>query len=147
MLEMLLSAAGGGIFGLIGSGIKSFMSYKDKKLTLAHTLDMAKQEVINMKAEMELATLKGEIDLELQESASDAESLQAAINAESKVKGASPWVDDLRASTRPILTYSLCLCAFAIVMIDNTNPWANDFIFMATTAVTFWFGDRPRKNR
>ena len=54
MLETLLSAAGGGLFGLIGSGFKTWMSWKDKKLTLQYQLKMAAEERQNMKMEMGL---------------------------------------------------------------------------------------------
>ncbi len=115
-------------------------------MTLAHEVVMAAEDRLTMKQEIDLAKIKGEIDLELSESQDDARNLTEAIRAESASKGSSPWVADLKASTRPILTYGLCACAFIIVMVDQTNPWTNEFIFMAMTAVTFWFGDRPRKS-
>ena len=88
---------------------------------------------------MELARRKGEMDLELQESSDDSANLRAALNAEAQITGTSQWVNDLRGSTRPILTYLLTL----IACVTQTEA----FVFMATTAITFWFGDRPPKNR
>lgn len=147
LLELLTSAAGGGILGVIGAGIKTFTAYKEKKLTFAHEVSMAEENRRSMTIEMELAKVKGTIDLELQESESDAQNLTAAIEAEASTKGDSAWVQDLKASTRPILTYALVVTAFGLVAMSPENPWANEFIFMATTAVTFWFGDRPRRVR
>jgi len=147
MLDTILSAAGGGIFGLIGSGFKLWGAYKEKKLIFEHEAVMAKENRATMSMEMELAKVKGTIELELQESEQDATNLQAAINAEASIKGASPWVDNLRGSLRPFLTYGLCILAFGLVAVQPENPWANDFIFLATTAVTFWFGTRPMKSR
>lgn len=145
MLDALLSVASGGLLGGVLSLGKMFASYKEKKMTLSHEIDMAQENRLTMEQEMALATVKGAIDLELQESEDDARNLTAAIEAESVSRGDSSWVNDLKASTRPILTYSLVVCAFGLVAMSPENPWANEFIFMAMTAVTFWFGDRPRR--
>lgn len=147
LLELLTSAAGGGILGVIGAGIKTFTAYKEKKLQFAHEVSMAEENRLSMTIEMELAKVQGTIDLELQESESDAKNLSTAIQAEADTKGASPWVQDLKASTRPILTYGLVIGTFGLVAFSPGNQWANEFIFLATTAVTFWFGDRPRRVR
>lgn len=145
MLETLLSAAGGGLFGLIGSGFKTFMSWKQEKERYAFQIAMAAEDRANLAAEMELAQVKGAIDLELQESEADAQNLKAAINAEASITGTRQWVADLRGSVRPFLTYGLCVCSFILILGWPENPWNNEFVFMAMTAVTFWFGDRPRR--
>ena len=143
LLELLTSAAGGGIFGLGASLIKGWGAYKTKQLDMKHELDMTVQIGANMTLEMDLAKIKGTIDLELQQSEADARSFTAAITAEADLKGASPWVNDVRALVRPTLTAGLVLLAFIAAMWNN--PYTPQFIFMATTAVLFWFGDRPRK--
>ena len=147
LLDFLTSAVSGGLLGGILPLGKLFHAYKEKKLMFAHEVAMASETRQNLALEMELAQIKGELALELSESQDDAKNLQAAIAAEATSKGSSPWVQDLKASTRPFLTYGLCIIAALIVTFDSTNPWANEFIFMATTAVTFWFGDRPRRTR
>ena len=147
MLDLLLSAGGGGVLGLLGAGFKAFMSWKDKKLTLEYQIKMAAEERQNMAMELELAKAKGEIELELQETTQDAENLQAALRAEAALPDASPWVNDLRASTRPLLTYALSIAAVSLVWTSPENPWNNDIVFMAMTAVGYWFGDRPPKRK
>ena len=143
MFETLLSAAGGGLFGLVGAGLTKVVGYFEQKQQLAHQIKMAKEEREMMAMEIDMAKVKGTIDLELQESENDAKNLQAAISAESSLSGASAWVTDLRGSLRPILTYSLVVCAVGMTAFLPENPWNNDIIFLATTAVTFWFGSRP----
>jgi len=144
MLETLLSVGSGGLFGLIGAGVTKFMAYKDKKLTFEHEKVMASEDRQTMAAETERARIQGTIDLELQESESDAANLQAATNAKGTVTKTSPWVADLRASVRPILTYLLVFFAVAMsVWASETNPHTKQVIFLAATAVTFWFGSRP----
>lgn len=147
MLELLLSAGGGGVLGLLGAGFKSFMSWKDKKLTLEYQIKMAAEERQNMEMEMQLAKVRGEIDLEITESEQDAKNLQAALAAEAAIKDTSPWVNDLRGSTRPLLTYALAFAAVMLVAFQPENQWNNDVVFMAMTAVGYWFGDRPPKRR
>lgn len=143
MWDLLTSAAGGGLFGLVGVGAKMFVAYKDKQLVMAHEINMAKETRTNMEMEIELSKQKGSIELELQESDSDARNLTAAIEAEASMRGASPWVNDVRAMVRPVLTLVLVFAAMFAV----SQSWSLDseFVFMAMTAVTFWFGDRPRK--
>ncbi len=147
MLDLLLSAGGGGLLGLLGAGFKTFMSWKDKKLTLEYQIKMAAEERRNMEMEMELARVRGQIDLEITESTQDAQNLQAALAAEAAIPAGSPWVDDLRGSTRPILTYALSISAVSLVAFQPDNQWNNDVVFMAMTAVGYWFGDRPPKRK
>jgi hypothetical protein len=147
MLETLLSAAGGGLFGLIGSAFTKFMGYREKKLEYKYLIDMAEQERLNLAAELELAKVKGEIELELAEVTTDAENLQAAIIAEGSIRDTSQWVQDLRGSLRPFLTYSLVILAVSIAWAEPANPYIHEIIFLATVAVTFWFGSRPPAKR
>ena len=144
MFESLLSAAGGGLFGLVGAGFTKIVGYFEQKQQLAHAIQMAAEDRLNMEMEITLAQAKGVIDLELQESEQDAKNLQTAINAEASITGTSQWVADMRGSLRPILTYSLVACAVAMsVWAAKDNPFTNEIIFLATTATTFWFGSRP----
>jgi hypothetical protein len=144
-LELLTSSAGGGLLGGLLSGIKLYGAYKEKKLMFEHEARMAEEGRKDMAMEIDAAKVKGQLELEVTESTNDAQALTAAINAEKETKGASPWVQDLKASTRPILTYVLCMMAFIMVLVGSENPWTNEIVFLASTAVTFWFGDRPRK--
>ena len=143
LIELLTSAAGGGLFGLGASLIKGWGAYKTKQLDFQHEVNMTIEIGKNMTLEMDLAKVKGTIDLEIQESEADARNLTAAITAEADMKGSSPWVQDVKALVRPVLTGSLVILAFIAAF--NNNPYTDQFIFMATTAVLFWFGDRPRK--
>ena len=116
LLELLTSAAGGGIFGLGASLIKGWGAYKNKQLDMIHEVEMTVQIGRNMLVEMDLAKLRGAIDLTIQESEADARNLTTAITAEAGMKGASPWVNDVRALVRPTLTAGLVLLAFTAAM-------------------------------
>ena len=145
ILELLGSAASGGLLGGVFSAVKLFGAYKEKKLQFAHELAMSQEDRKNMDKEIEVAKVKGTLDLEIEESRGDAMALTAAINAEATTKANSPWVQDFKSMTRPVLTYLLVIMAFGITLADQGNPWAEEIVFMASTAVTFWFGDRPRR--
>jgi len=145
MLELLLSAGGGGLFGIIGAAGKMFAAYKEKKLMFAHEVAMAEQTRRNMEMEMDLAKIQGAIDIELQEDENDAKNIQAAINAEASITNTSSWVADLRGSVRPLLTYGLASLAIAMAWTSPQNPYVNEIVFMAMVAVGFWFGDSPKR--
>ena len=139
MWELLTSAAGGGILGLGGAAIKMFLGYKQKQLELKQAILLARENRENMKLELELERLRGNRELAVREIEADTQGLVSAIQAEASITGTSRYVNDIRGLTRPVLTFVLvALAAF------RPEP---DFIFLATTAVTFWFGDRPRRKR
>ena len=145
MLDLLLSAGGGGVLGLLGAGFKSFMGWKEKKLTLQHEIELAKETRMTMGVEIQLAKLQGEIDLEQAGVVADSSNLNAALQAEASITGTSQWVTDLRGSTRPILTYLLSIAAVSMIWSQPGNLWNNDLVFMAMTAIGYWFGDRPKR--
>ena len=143
ILELIFSAGSGGLLGLLGSGFKQFMSWKDKKLTLEFELKTMDKQAELMQLESELALQEKAIDREIKEDENDARSLQAALLAESKITGTSQWVADLRGSVRPVLTYALAILSIVMAWNSPGNPWVNEVVFMAMTAVGYWFGDRP----
>lgn len=144
-LSVLSTVGSGGILGGVLSLGKLWGAYKEKKLAFEHEAAMAVVDQDNMKLEIEANKFKAEIELETTELTTDAKALTAAINAEANTKAASPWVQDLKASTRPILTYTLVIMAFITITWNSDSAYADEILFLASTAVTFWFGDRPRK--
>ncbi len=144
LLELL--AGGGGVFsGLIGNGISAFVNYKNKKLDHSHELAMADKRDREMQNEVALAKLQGEQALVLEQEAGANASLQAALGAEASITGTSQWVADLRGSVRPILTYALSLSVVALVALGSNHEQLPQLIYLASTAVTFWFGSRTAK--
>ena len=137
-VNLIFSAAGGGVLGLVGAGIKQFAAHKKQEQANAQEVLMQKAINENMRLETERMSLKGKIDLEYQESDADAKGLQAAIAAEASTTNTAQWVNNIKALTRPVLTLLLVIAA-------AIKPDEDDLVWMASTAVTFWFGDRPRK--
>ena len=124
-LNAAFSVAGGGIFGLIGAGVNKFFDYKKQQQINIQELAMADKVAVQMD----------------KDSDNDAKGLMSAIEAEQSIKEVHKWVNDVRGMTRPVLTLILVLMAWWEEGIDKSLDW------MASTAVTFWFGDRPPKKR
>lgn len=145
ILEFVGSAASGGLLGGLFSLGKLWGKYKEKKLAFEHERLMAESDRETMKLELEASKFEAELELEQTEVESDAKALTAALNAEAETRSEIPWVQAVKALTRPVLTGILVLMAFICVMWASDNPYTNEIVFLASTAVTFWFGDRPRR--
>ncbi len=150
MLELLASAAGGGLFGLAGSLIKKVMAFFEMKQKNAHELEVLRLEQANMRMEIEARRHIAEIDLERDIETSADESLQSAIQAEGRLRS-SNWVNDVRGLVRPLLTLMLLIVTTSF-WYNTDDPTiearlANELVFMTSAAVLFWFGDRPSGRR
>ena len=143
-LDLLFSAGGGGMLGLVASGFKQWMSWKDKKLALEHELQLIDKQTEQMQIEATLAKEKREIDLEIQDSDNAARNLRAAIEAEASITGTSQWVTDLRGSLRPLLTWFIDISTVGLIIFTPTNIMLDKLTFLAGTVTGYWFGDRPR---
>ena len=138
-LETLGLVASGGATGLIGMGIKIFADYKKEQKKTEHQLNVMQENRLTMAAELELAKYQGQVELELVDRRSDSEGLLAAIAAEQNTgENTYKWVNAVRGCTRPVLTFMLVIFAWL-------DPDEEQLTYMASTAVTFWFGDRPIK--
>ena len=140
-LNAIFGVAGGGVLGLVGAGVNKYFDYKKQGQANMQELAIADKVSEQMDKELELAKFKGSLELEVMESDNDAKGLMAAIDAEQSIKDVHPWVNDVRGMTRPVLTLVLVIMAWSEDQADETLNW------MASTAVTFWFGDRPRKSK
>jgi hypothetical protein len=75
--------------------------------------------------------------------------LSASQQAEASVAPSCPWVDAVRALTRPALTLLLALglyLTFVTAGPELKARVAESLAFAATAAILWWFGDRaPRR--
>ena len=140
-LETLGIVASGGATGLIGMGVKIFADYKKEQKKAEHQLAIMAENRAQMVAELDLAKFRGDLQLEMVDRQSDSEGMLAAIAAEQNTgENTYKWVNALRGSTRPVLTFTLVIMAWV-------SPDEEQLTYMASTAVTFWFGDRPIKKK
>lgn len=134
-LNLIFSAAGGGVLGLVGTGIQMWGKHKEREQEFAHELQMQDAINKNMALEMQKLELKGNIDIDILERETDAKGLASSIRAEQAIGASYKWVNAVRSMIRPLLTLMLTIMAFI-------KPNDEDLVWMASTAVNWWFGSR-----
>lgn len=174
MLEILGSLFGGGLTGLIGSGISKFVEYKKQKLADAHEIKMAEQERETMRLEHEgvlkLAITEGDIKRDIEDSKIFAASHDSdrATYLTGKVEGnwfttlAFTAIDTLRGSVRPLITFYIAVVQTWMAMklyevareaggiqpdqaFELLNHMLASFLYIGTTVILWWFGTRNKE--
>lgn len=169
LTDLLAGAAGGGLLGIIGSGLTAWGEYSKQKLLFEHQHKMATLEQEELKLEIERDTKIAEVDaLKAMEVSADAALGASFVNDKRAYSssGQSKWfvfVDVLRGIIRPSLTfYSALLMTYIAVKLHNLNQttltqvnpdtvWllyvevVQAIIFVSTTVILWWFGSRPKK--
>lgn len=150
-LGLIGSVLTGGATGLIGSilskGIGLFEAHQkrqDRKLDFEHEL-----KLLDKQAELRTAETENELAIANAETAS---SLRvASYSHDSSMGRPHRWVVDVLRLVRPVLTLFLLILVGGIYF--STNDFAmkagiiESVLFMASSAVTWWFGDRSLKGR
>ena len=174
VLGVVGSAVSGGLFGLIGTGFKAFMSYKDKKLTFEHERNMALD-----RAEARREEAKDAREMEGIRQAGESERSrdrvqQATYTHDRPLLGGQAvpdtfmgrWIiyplfafaDWAARIIRPVITvgYGAMAIWFLFKMWEKTPDMfdgdtdaartvLNMVVFVACSSATWWFGDRPRQ--
>lgn len=144
----LAAALSGGATSIFGLGMQYFVDYKKKQQAHAHELAMADKQSEQMDKEMDLAKFKGELQLESDIEKGHDDTLKSAIDAQATAQvGASQWVIDVCALTRPVLTALLVIIAACFIVFSDNAVMQAQFLYMATAATLYWFGDRARTKR
>ncbi len=146
MFEMILSVLTGGATGILGSLLSSGLKF----------LDLWAQEKKadgDHKRTMEMHRLQAELKAEDDERALEAMQAQAAADLKTasyqhdmSLGKSSRWVTDILRLIRPALT--LILVALIGVIYWTVADFAmqqeivSSTLYMASTAVLWWFGDR-----
>ena len=146
-LSSLFGAAlSGGVTSLVSLGVQHWVDYKKAELANKHELSMADKRADEMKMELEISKQEGAQAFALERESGANDAFNAAIVSQGQMmQGASQWVIDICSLTRPVLTLLLVVIASVFVALAADHALANDFMFMATAATMYWFGDRARK--
>lgn len=138
MIEIISS-----IIGFGASFFPSLLNYFQDKRDKAHELAMlTKQEEIRAQSAKETAELNN-IAIELD---TERESIRGAHNS-MKPTGV-PFIDGLRGSVRPIVTYwFMALYSYSkyVAYLQAQPLWTEADRAIFATIISFWFGDRIRK--
>ena len=135
----------GSLLGFGTSFLPKVMEYFQDKQDKAHELRLMDKQVEQQKAlgEIKLQHMHVEADIREGEAL-----LKHSSNLQSK---ASPWVTNLAASVRPVLTYllalefgalTLCVSMDWMTMDQYRMVWNGEFQAVWAAVVSFWFGSR-----
>ncbi|MES2662272.1 MAG: hypothetical protein V4629_03120 [Pseudomonadota bacterium] len=151
MLDLLASAAGGGILGTIGALSKAGLEFVGKKEENAHQLKMREIDLRHFDKQIEKARVEGETGKEIALINAREASLQASFESDKATYG-NQYIDAIRGLMRPLITCYLLIqqtsisyklfTAGAEIPPELFAEAINSTVFLTTTAVTWWFGSR-----
>ena len=151
MFGVISSVLTGGATGLIGSlltkGIGIFeagQKRKDKALEYEQELKLLDRQAV-------LKTAETENELAIANAETAASLREASYSHDNSVGRPHRWVVDVLRLVRPVLT------AFLLILVGGIYFTTNDFamkagvidsvLFMTSSAVTWWFGDRSLQGK
>lgn len=142
------SAAGGGLFGLVGTVLGRFAGFFEARQRQAHERARWRHETALLELQHRAHAAETEAEMALAETSGSWAGLAASIEAEAAIASSYRWVDAVRGLTRPLLTLLLWLIAGGIWLgADEAGRSAitDTATFAATAATLWWFGDRGPK--
>lgn len=148
LIGLTASAAGGGLFGLIGTALGRAAGYFEKRQSHAHDRDRWAHEAHLITLQKEAAKEESETALMIAEADGRWAGLLASIKADAAAGPSYLWVNAVRGLTRPALTLLLWIIAAGIFVAADESGRAEiveTATFAATAATLWWFGDRGPK--
>ena len=155
--EIIGSVLTGGLTGVIGSGITSYVEFKKQEQKFAHDLQIATLDNEMMKLEIAGKERVAVIEQETEELIADSKAFSESIAADRATYSQgmkSKWlvaVDVVRGLTRPTLTVVLCVLTATIwfttdekLQPDIKKQVAATVLYVTTAAVLWWFGSRVK---
>lgn len=145
LIGIAASAAGGGVFGVLGTALGRLAGYFERKQSIAHEERRWQHEVQLLELQRLADAAETEGELALEHAAGRWAGLQASLNADAAIRASYRWVDAVRGLTRPMLT--LLLWGITTVIWFSADPTGRSSLtetasFAATAATLWWFGDR-----
>jgi hypothetical protein len=160
-LQDAVGLLGGGVTGLLGGVFEGVAGYFRDKAERKHELDMRRLDLEEMDKEAELAIqrveVEGEIERAIKEAEADIEEIKAGAAVQratyghdQSFKAESAWAKDLRALTRPLITFGGMLFFMVLALMDafgnEADPiYSNGAVWINTQTVTWWFASRHTK--
>ena len=149
LIGLTSSAAGGGLFGLLGTALGRIAGYFERRQHHAHERARWLHESELLKLQMQASSQETEAERALAETAGSWKGLSASMAAEAAIGASYPWVNAVRGLTRPVLTlvlWVIALCVYFNADASGQKSIAETATFAATAATLWWFGDRgPRR--
>lgn len=160
LLGQAAAIGSGGLLGIVGSLFGAAGKYLTEKQRQEFEIKKWEHETKLLELQMEAKKVETEMELALVSQTGSWEGLTSSIQADQSVAGVHAFVNDLRALFRPFLTILLWAIGgwvfYEIVSNDGfLLKWINEMeikdlirymvysiFFCASTATTWWFGDR-----
>ncbi|WP_370173034.1 MULTISPECIES: hypothetical protein [Hyphomonas] len=145
LIGLAASAAGGGVFGLLGTVIGRAAGYFEQRQTQAHERARWQHEAHLAGLELQARREESEAAERLAETSGRWQGLAASMQAEASIGESYAWVNAVRALTRPVLTLLLWLITWLVFLASPETEQAKiveTATFAATAATLWWFGDR-----
>ena len=150
MFELLGTVLTGGATGIIGSVIGKAFSFLDawqeeKKATNEHGRTLELLELQN-----KIGAEENEREMEITQAKIDADSRVASYGHDSMAGTSSIWVVDLLRLVRPVLTFALIILVGILyfnAVPDGRATIEASVIYMASSSVLWWFGDRALRKK
>ncbi|MEM0984610.1 MAG: hypothetical protein AAGJ32_00040 [Pseudomonadota bacterium] len=139
------SAAGGGLFGLIGTVLGRVAGYAERRQAHAHERARWKHEHARLQLDMKARQETAESERQMADTQGRWTGLEASLKAEAAVPSSYKWVDGIRGVTRPALTLLLWCITGGVYLAagpDERMAITETATFAATAATLWWFGDR-----
>lgn len=151
LIGLTASAAGGGLFGLLGTALGRVAGFVERRQTQGHERARWAHEGRLLELQMQARQEESEAEIALAETSGSWIGLETSIAADTAIEASYEWVSAVRGLTRPFLTFLLWAIAGAIYLdADSVGRAAivETATFAATAATLWWFGDRgPRRER
>jgi len=157
LLEGLVAAGSGGVLGVLGSLVSGFFKGKQQKADREFEEKKWSHEENLHKLQMESRAQETEDERELVTLQGSQEGMLESIKADTAIGPVHMWVNDFKACFRPFLTIALWILALIVFRSLVRNPdeilepeqviqlvryMVYTVFFCASTATTWWFGDR-----
>ena len=150
MFELLGTVLTGGVTGIVGSIIGKAFSFLDawqeeKKADHDHGRTIALLELQN-----KFGAEENEREMAIAQSKIDADSRMASYSHDSMAGTGSLWCRNLLRLVRPVLTFSLIILVGILYFssdIEGRTIIEASVIYLASSAVLWWFGDRALRKR
>lgn len=149
LIGLAASAAGGGVFGLLGTLIGRASGFIERRQDYSHERARWAHEAELLALQRTARAEETESELRLAEAAGAWDGLSASLAAEAAIGPTYAWVNAVRALTRPVLTVLLWVITGLVYIGSGAAERAGiveTATFAATAATLWWFGDRgPRR--
>lgn len=145
IVNIAASAAGGGVFGLVGTALGRVAGYFEKRQIFAQERDRWAHEtnLLQLQREEDVDAAESERALALE--AGRWAGLTASLQSDASIGPSYRWVNAVRGLTRPALTLLLWLITCAVFSVSDAasrDAIVDTATFAATAATLWWFGDR-----